>query len=178
MIETRFCTICNIEQPVRAKHCKECDSCVALHDHHCPWVGVCIGEKNRKLFWWYLFFQFFLIWLSLAILVASLWEDTDVVWLIALKAVGCAAIGFFAFMVSLLLGFHSFLAMRNQTTWETVSWGKISYLKDWPRKFRSPFSSGLMSNLKFYCCHTPKENYTIWVLPTTLPEREPSCCEF
>lgn len=36
IIETRFCTACNLEQPVRAKHCKECGRCVALHDHHCP----------------------------------------------------------------------------------------------------------------------------------------------
>lgn len=34
--ETRFCTICNFEQPIRAKHCRDCDRCVALHDHHCP----------------------------------------------------------------------------------------------------------------------------------------------
>ena len=26
--ETRYCTVCNIEQPIRAKHCKECGKCV------------------------------------------------------------------------------------------------------------------------------------------------------
>lgn len=38
-IEKRYCTICNIEQPIRSKHCKECKRCVAMYDHHCPWMG-------------------------------------------------------------------------------------------------------------------------------------------
>mmetsp|Transcript_30267 Transcript_30267/g.29924 ORF Transcript_30267/g.29924 Transcript_30267/m.29924 type:complete len:198 (-) Transcript_30267:296-889(-) len=48
--ETRFCTICTLEQPMRAKHCRDCGKCVALHDHHCPWLGICIGERNRRQF--------------------------------------------------------------------------------------------------------------------------------
>ena len=35
-IETRYCTICSIEQPLRAKHCRICNVCVAVYDHHCP----------------------------------------------------------------------------------------------------------------------------------------------
>lgn len=55
--ETRYCTVCTLEQPVRAKHCRDCGKCVALHDHHCPWLGICIGERNRRQFWFYLFFE-------------------------------------------------------------------------------------------------------------------------
>mmetsp|Transcript_24360 Transcript_24360/g.24085 ORF Transcript_24360/g.24085 Transcript_24360/m.24085 type:complete len:166 (+) Transcript_24360:217-714(+) len=57
VIETRYCMICKLDQPIRAKHCKECGKCIALHDHHCPWLGVCVGEKNRREFYWYLVFQ-------------------------------------------------------------------------------------------------------------------------
>ena len=54
VVEPRYCTICQIEQPIRAKHCRECGKCVALHDHHCTWLGTCIGQDNRFYFYWYL----------------------------------------------------------------------------------------------------------------------------
>jgi hypothetical protein len=55
-IEYKYCTICHIEQPLRCKHCKTCDHCVATHDHHCPWIGNCVGERNRFSFFWFLQF--------------------------------------------------------------------------------------------------------------------------
>lgn len=57
-IEYKYCTICHIEQPLRCKHCKSCDHCVATHDHHCPWIGNCVGERNRFYFFWFLQMQF------------------------------------------------------------------------------------------------------------------------
>jgi len=51
-----FCSSCLVRRPVRSKHCSVCDRCVAKFDHHCPWVGNCIGEKNHKYFIGYLFF--------------------------------------------------------------------------------------------------------------------------
>jgi hypothetical protein len=53
-IEYKYCTICHIEQPLRCKHCKNCDHCVATHDHHCPWIGNCVGERNRFWFYWFI----------------------------------------------------------------------------------------------------------------------------
>ena len=55
--EIRHCTVCRIDQPLRTKHCRECGKCIATHDHHCPWLGVCIGEKNKKRFYSYLVIQ-------------------------------------------------------------------------------------------------------------------------
>ena len=46
-IEKRYCTICYIDQPLRAKHCKICKKCVAMYDHHCPWMG---NFNLKKLF--------------------------------------------------------------------------------------------------------------------------------
>jgi len=56
-VESKYCTICHLEIPLRAKHCKEIDFCVATFDHYCPWVGNCIGERNKARFYWYLIVQ-------------------------------------------------------------------------------------------------------------------------
>jgi len=39
-VEKRYCTVCNLEQPFRSKHCKDCNRCIGKYDHHCPWLGI------------------------------------------------------------------------------------------------------------------------------------------
>ena len=53
----RFCEYCSLEQPYRSKHCKECERCVRKYDHHCFWIGGCVGELNHRKFYLFLFFQ-------------------------------------------------------------------------------------------------------------------------
>lgn len=45
-------------RPERAHHCKSCKKCVLKMDHHCPWVGTCVGEKNLKYFFLFIFYAF------------------------------------------------------------------------------------------------------------------------
>ncbi|KAK7989767.1 NAD binding domain of 6-phosphogluconate dehydrogenase-domain-containing protein [Apiospora arundinis] len=52
--EANFCVSCMIRTPLRSKHCKKCQRCVAKHDHHCPWVNNCVGVNNHRHFFLYL----------------------------------------------------------------------------------------------------------------------------
>ncbi|TBU59994.1 DHHC palmitoyltransferase-domain-containing protein [Dichomitus squalens] len=45
-----FCIQCMARKPLRSKHCRICDRCIARHDHHCPWVWNCIGVNNHRQF--------------------------------------------------------------------------------------------------------------------------------
>jgi hypothetical protein len=45
-----FCDVCGIYQPKGTAHCQYCNCCIDGLDHHCPWMGKCIGKKNMKYF--------------------------------------------------------------------------------------------------------------------------------
>ena len=49
-VNWRFCWKCKAIRPPRAHHCSKCECCHLRMDHHCYWVGNCVGVKNHKLF--------------------------------------------------------------------------------------------------------------------------------
>ena len=79
---------------------------------------------------------------------------------------------FSAFVLALIV-FHSLLASKNRTSWEYISWMRITYLKVWPKKYGSPFSLGSRSaNLRQFFCFNFAGRTRIypWQMPKKLPK--------
>jgi hypothetical protein len=53
-IRCDICTTCRIVRPPNTSHCSTCGACVLVMDHHCPWVGNCIGARNHLPFFLFL----------------------------------------------------------------------------------------------------------------------------
>lgn len=145
----RYCDYCEIEQPMRAKHCEDCKQCVRKHDHHCPWLDACVGEGNHKYFWTFLLVTTILILWTFAITWTNFqyevsWKDwwkRNVVFIIDMLI-----LSFGGFTVIGLLGFHTFLMFRGLTTWELVSRERITYLKHLTEDFH-PFDESCFMNM-------------------------------
>ncbi|KAJ4811778.1 S-acyltransferase [Rhynchospora pubera] len=159
------CGYCNVYQPPRSKHCHECDKCVLQFDHHCVWLGTCIGLKNHCRFWWYLLFQTSLAAWTIILYIHILRQHIPMAWwknfLMTLAL--CILILIFIFLLLLCL-FHSYLAMTNQTTYELARRRRVPYLRGLPEKVQ-PFSQGICKNLSTFC-FSRKKSYLLEPIPS------------
>lgn len=45
----RWCEWCGAYQRLRAHHCSLCARCIDTFDHHCVWLGTCVGARNQAM---------------------------------------------------------------------------------------------------------------------------------
>ena len=51
-----YCHQCEVNVPPRSKHCFLCKRCILKHEHHCSFIGRCIGFRNVR------YYVCFLVW--------------------------------------------------------------------------------------------------------------------
>ena len=73
-LKLQQCDKCNITVPSSLKvgHCIYCNICVKNYDHHCPWVGKCIGKYTKIPFYFFLIGITFYIISSIATFIGFL----------------------------------------------------------------------------------------------------------
>ncbi|KQJ84045.1 hypothetical protein BRADI_5g18331v3 [Brachypodium distachyon] len=148
------CSHCHLIQPPRTKHCHDCEKCVLQFDHHCAWLGTCIGKRNHCRFWWYVLEQAILATWTVALYIQFLHVDINESWLKGLTGlILLVALSLITIVLLILLILHTYLALTNQTTYEIARKKRISYL-----------SKGICRNLYDLCLSRP-EGYVLEAVP-------------
>ena len=154
--------------PLRTKFCRTCRRHVLRHDHHCPFMGTCIGLKNHRRFWIFILVQTVLTSYGLHATLtcfrsadagagrlhrahglaghfgAGSWASINAAPLVV-ATVQCVAL---AVLYPLLL-FHAYLICTNRTSYELLARRKVPYLQFYPEDV-NPFDRGCVGNVRAF----------------------------
>ena len=157
-----YCYTCSLFRPPRTSHCSLCDNCVERFDHHCLWLGTCIGQRNYKYFYFLTaslnLSSVFQIGYSISHIVLNAKkfknnENYNKIILWGLVAVSLYDFLFLIFFIGKLFILHTYLVFSSKTFYEDIK-----------KKFRkapgiNPFKKSLFYTWKKYICSRTFESF-------------------
>ncbi|XP_055362577.1 palmitoyltransferase ZDHHC14-like isoform X2 [Betta splendens] len=151
-VRLKYCFTCKMFRPPRASHCSLCDNCVERFDHHCPWVGNCVGRRNYRFFYMFILsLSFLTIFIFAFVITHIILRSNRTGFLSALKDSPASVLELVVCFFSVwsivgLSGFHTYLIGSNRTTNEDIkgSWSSKRGSDNY-----NPYSYG---NILTNCC--------------------------
>ncbi|XP_022099192.1 probable palmitoyltransferase ZDHHC24 [Acanthaster planci] len=153
-----YCHSCQTNSPPRAFHCSECGKCVLKRDHHCIFMGCCIGHANQRYYLMCIMYigllTVYASYISADLAVQCIGENLNLTTLIASFTPVLAwmyglvqPLSFFIafqsgtclycfFIFTALFLYHALIVLRGQTTHEFRRLGDRSYDQGWLRNIR------------------------------------------